>query len=332
MAILFVNGVNDRSEIRLVLDQTGAAAFQTDGNCFVYDNLPLQQGVADRLLIFGSGVRQHSPSFEQPPSLIFNQIAEADTHRGALERCAELCDRVDAPVINHPRNVLQTTRERVAKTLDGIAGVRAPRTWRFQPRSPDEVFDRAEAEGLDFPFVLRTAGEHLGRRMLKVDGREGYASMHPFPFDGRDFYLIEYLDAQEDDGFHHKHRLVVIDGEPVLRHALYNRHWLVHEGSTAFMQEQESVEDEPARLQRLATERLAPLRPAIDEIANRLGLEFFGIDCSLRPDGTMALFEANALLNLPLARDAQQGEQGLGLAERMYRMLEKYSGEKLGSE
>jgi glutathione synthase/RimK-type ligase-like ATP-grasp enzyme len=44
-------------------------------------------------------------------------------------------------------------------------------------------------------------------------------------------------------------------------------------------------------------EALPQLRPAIDEITSRLKLEYYGIDCNLRPDGQMLIFEANANMN-----------------------------------
>ncbi|MCH5373446.1 MAG: hypothetical protein JJ992_05685, partial [Planctomycetes bacterium] len=178
MAILFVSGVNDLSKIGVTLDEKGQIGYLIDGNCSVHERLPLREGVASSLLIFGKGVRQRGVEFKTPPSLIFNQIADPDTHRGALERCIELCEQVNTTVINHPRYVLQTSRDLVAEMLQGIAGVVMPRTQRFRPRSPEEVFSRATAEGFDFPFIARVAGFHGGQNMVRVNGPDDHAALH----------------------------------------------------------------------------------------------------------------------------------------------------------
>jgi hypothetical protein len=39
------------------------------------------------------------------------------------------------------------------------------------------------------------------------------------------------------------------------------------------------------------------VQPAIDAIAEHLGLEYFGIDCNLNEAGEMLVFEANANMN-----------------------------------
>ena len=329
MSILFVSGVNDLSTIGVTLDDKGRLGHLIDGNCSIHHRLPLKEGVASSFLIFGKGVQQRGIEFKTLPTLIFNQIADPDTHRGALERCAEMCEQINTTVINHPRHVLQTSRDQVSQKLQGIPGVVMPRTQRFRPRSPDEVFSRATAEGFDFPFIARVAGLHGGKSMIRVNGREDHAELHALPFDGRDFYLVEYVDCQDDNGFHHKQRVLVIDGEPLLRHSLYNSDWNVHGVSRKFMLERESWEEDIARFARLRDEVLPPLRPAIAEIARRMQLEYFGMDCNLRPDGTLLIFEANANMNVLHGRTPQTLYRREAVMKKLYALLTKYSGERV---
>ena len=68
-----------------------------------------------------------------------------------------------------------------------------PKTVRFQPRSPGHVLDRATSENLGYPFILRVAGEHSGQDMVLVNENGTPRCMHVLPFDGRDFYLTEYV-------------------------------------------------------------------------------------------------------------------------------------------
>ncbi len=329
MTILFVSGVNDLSKVGLTLDDQGGLGYLIDGNCSVHHRLPLREDVAASFLIFGLGVKQRGIEFKTPPSLIFNQIADADTHRGALQRCIELCEQVNTLVINHPRQVLQTSRDQVSQLLQGIPGVIMPRTQRFQPRSPDDVFSRATAEGFGFPFITRLAGLHDGQSMIKVDSRESYGALHALPFDGRDFYMTEYVDCQDEQGLHHKQRIAVVDGEPVLRHAMFDAKWNIHSGSREFMGTRQSWDDEKAYFDRFNNELLPPMRQAIDEITRRLQLEYYGIDCSLRPDGQMVVFEASANMNFlynPYDRIQYRVD---AIVDLIHKMLTRYSGERV---
>jgi glutathione synthase/RimK-type ligase-like ATP-grasp enzyme len=329
MTILFVSGVNDRSVMGVTLDESGNLVYLMDGNCSVHHRLPLQQGIDLQFVVFGKGVKQRGIQFTTPPSLIFNQIADADTHRGALERCIELCDQVNTTVINHPRHVLETGRDQVAARLQGIPGVIMPRTVRFQPRSPDDVFAHATGQGMSFPWITRVAGEHHGRSMVRVNGPEDYPALHALPFDGRDFYLAEYVEYRDEDGFYHKQRIVVIDGEPLLRHSLYFDDWRVHASSRSFMLEREDWSTDIARFERLSNAVLPPLRAAIQEIAERLQLQYFGIDCSLRPDGRMLIFEANANMNVLHGPNPATRYRLEAIEQKIYALLTRYSGERV---
>lgn len=327
MAILFVSGVNDLSTVGVQLDGNEKLAYIIDGNCSVHGKLPLKNGVAAELVLFGKGVRQRSMNFATTPSLIFNQIADADTHRGALERCMELCAQVPSPVINRPERIMQTTRDRVSELLQGVAGVIMPRTARFQPSSPEDVFERAASEKIDFPFIVRVAGDHAGKSMVLINHATDHNSLHVFPFDGRDFYLTEYVDYQDEAGLYHKQRIVVIDGEPVLRHALYFSEWKIHGNSRTFMREQEPWEDSLARMRNMDAELIPKLRPVFREISDRLQLEYFGVDCNVRPNGELLIFEANANMNILFNPFPEMHDRLNMIQARIHAMLLRHSGE-----
>jgi len=329
MAILFVSGVNDRSVIGVNLDDQGRLGYLVDGNCSIHYRLPLKEEVALPFMMFGKGIRQPDADFKKTPSLIFNQIADADTHRGSLERCVSLCEQVNTTVINHPRQVLQTGRDRVAAMLQNIPAVIMPRTQRFRPRSPEEVLSYAAAEGFAFPYIARVAGEHHGKSMVRVDTADDLPALHALPFDGRDFYLTEYVDYRDENGMYHKQRIVVIDGEPVLRHSLYTDNWMVHASAREFMMQRESWDDDIARFDRLSGEVIPSLRNAIDEMTNRLKLEYYGIDCCLLPDGQMLIFEANANMNVLHGPNPAARYRVEAIEQKLYALLTKYSGEKV---
>jgi hypothetical protein len=329
MTILFISGINDQSKITLTLDDKGNTVYQLQGNCWVHQRLPLKEDIAATFLLFGKAVKQHSIEFETPPSLIFNQIADADSCRGALERCVEFCEQVDATVVNHPEHVLQTTRDRVSATLQGIPKVIVPKILRFQPRAPRDVFTFASAEGFDYPLIARLTGSHDGKHMVRVDDPGDLPGLHALPFDGRDFYLIQYIDYRSDDGFYHRQRIAVIDSEPILVESLYDSNWNVGRWSRTFMLQREGWDAARAREESLEANLIPALRPAIAEIAKRLQLEYFCIDCSLQPDGSMIVFEANTGQNILYSPYPEMSGRTEAIRQRTYDLLVKYSGEQV---
>ena len=313
MTILFVSGINDLSTVGITLDDNGKVGYLMDGNVSVHHRMSLEDRAATSFLIFGKGVKQHGVEFKTPPAVIFNQIADPDTHRGALERCVELCAQVDTRVINHPQQVLQTSRDRVSQALQGIPGVIVPRTQRFQPRSPDEVFSRAAAEGYELPFIARVAGLHGGVSMVKVESRADVTALNALPFDGRDFYLTEFIDYKSTDGLYRKTRIAVVDGVPLIRHHLIDSSWMVHASALALMDQRPALMDEANGV---LADFDRTLRPAVEdrlaEISQRLGLDYYGIDCHVNEQGDILVFEANANMNI-LYNSRKEYEQCVGV-------------------
>jgi len=327
MTILFVNGINDRSVIGINLDSKGQVGYLIDGNCSIYHRLELQEDAAFEYTLFGKGVQQRRPEFRQKPSLIFNQISDADTHKGALRRCESLCDQLGVPVLNHPRHILQSARERVANKLQNIAGVIMPRTTRFTPGSPEETLEYAASKEFPFPYIVRVAGDHHGKRMVVIKEAGDLPLLHVLPFDGRDFYLTEYVDFRDDAGLYHKQRIIVVDGEPLLRHSLYTDSWMVHASAREFMLQREGWKEDIERFDQLSSEVIPGLRNVITEITERLQLEYYGIDCCLLPDGQMLVFEANANMNALHSPNPATRYRVEAIEQKLYAMLAKYSGE-----
>ncbi|MGH8036060.1 MAG: hypothetical protein ACREO9_12600, partial [Lysobacterales bacterium] len=97
----------------------------------------------------------------------------------------------------------------------------------------------------------------------------------------------------------------------------------------AFMRERESWEATHARMDLLDKEQIPKLLPALQEISNRLQLEYFGLDCTIRPNGDLLIFEANANMNILFNPFPEMNDRLNKIQTRMHAMLEKYSGEQV---
>jgi hypothetical protein len=329
MSVLFVSGVNDRSEIGVSVDAAGNLVRMLDGNCMIMPGLPLKKGKASSFLMFGAKVQQPDVRFDQRPSLIFNQIAAADTHRGALQRCADLCGQLAIPVINRPESVLETGRDRVSSRLQGIPGIRMPRSIRFNPASPQEVMDRAGAEGLGLPFLLRIAGDDARARIVRVEDPNDHAPLHALPLDGRDYFLTEYVECRDEQGHYHRQRLVVVDGKLMLREALFDRQWNVHRADRAYMLANETWDAYKERCDVIDAELLPGLQAAAAEIASRLQLDVFGLDGCPGPEGDWVVFDAGPNTNILAVAYPDLKDRLPPIGDAICDLLERRTGEKL---
>ncbi|NNE06309.1 MAG: hypothetical protein HKN15_11360 [Xanthomonadales bacterium] len=328
MAILCTFGINDKGVAAVRPDEQGQMRLHVDGSCNVLGILDFGRVQAVPYLLYGPNAKQPPYSFPGKPTLIFNQISDADSHPVALQRCEELCRHVGVPVINPPEAVLKTTRDQVAEYLHDIPGVRAPRTLRVAPASPAEVFDIIESEGLDYPVIQRRTGEHNARSMVLLHGRKDLDKLHVFPFDGRDFYLTEFVDFSDERGVFYKHRIVMVDGEPMPRHVFFNNDWKVNSSCVGFMKAHPEFGTPAANLDALERERLPKASEALKEIANRLQLDYFGVDCQIAPDGEILLFEANANMNMMVDVLPEISDRIQAIKQRLGAMVENRSGER----
>lgn len=330
MSIVFVQGVNDTGIARLSIGDNGKPNTHFDGSCNVRNMINFAGGQPGRLMFFGRNVRkQPGVTMRRRPSAIFNEISDPDSHKVALYRCAHFCQYTDVPVINHPEKIRQTTRDGVAEMLQGIPGVRMPRTIRFQAEAPEEVFRIAEAQGFEPPYIIRVAGDHGGKSMVRLSGPDDLDLLHVFPFGDTDFYLTEYVDYANPQGEYHKQRIVMVDGEPIGRHAIFDTGWNVHASSRKKKDAPDVGQRELERTMDLQ-ERLIPMASeALGEIWQRLGLDYFGIDCCIGDDGEMLIFEANANMNMLWNKVPELEPRVDLIRDRLCALMSRRSGENV---
>jgi hypothetical protein len=322
MTILFTFGANDRGEAEVRPDANGQMRIHVTGSMSVLNYVDLGKTRVIPYLLYGGNAPQPPLRLPARPSLIFNQISDPDSHAIALERCVTLCDALKLPVINHPRDVLANSREQVAGQLAGMPGVRVPRTIRCAPRTPQDVLDLASEAGIDQDFIFRTIGEHNGDHMVRVRGKDQFSRLHAFPFDGREFYLVEFVDYREGEALYRKHRICMLEGEPLAKHSSFSTHWKVHinaRGGGEFIKAHPEYGTPAENLKELVEQRLPLARESLQEIAKRIKLDFFIVDCHIDSKGHIVVFEANSTANvLPNSKS--------GTPENDQRIRERVSG------
>jgi len=299
MSTLFISGFNDKNTATMSPGRHGGADYRYDGCCGIYGYMDFGRISVDTLTLFGFPLNQQKIRISKKTSLLFNEISDPDSHYKTLKRCEELCSKLPLPVINHPSKILNTTRDNIPVLLKDIAGLTVPGTVRFTPISPEDIYTEIDRAGLAFPVIVRTAGSHGGISSILISGHDDLDKLHVYAFDGSAFYLTEYVDYAREDGLYRKYRIVVVGGVPLFRHYLVNNEWMIHASSREFMEENEHLMEEAKTRRETFDEQILPMvKPAIDEITRRLGLEYYGIDCNIDEQGNILVFEVNANMNI----------------------------------
>ncbi len=230
--------------------------------------------------------------------IVLNTISDPDRERGALLDLALLLDRnPNLPVINDPRQVLQTTRDRNAARLGAIPGLQIAKTERLRWRDGDPAEAVREVFGLGFvlPIILRKTGSQTGDDTVLARSE---ADMERYfeAGDGAEHYAIQFHDMQRADGLFHKARVFFIDGQMYPVANLHHDGWSVHSGDrySVMANREWTQQAERAFIADPETALGAPACMVLKRIAEIVDLDYFGIDFTLCEDGSVFVFEANA--------------------------------------
>jgi tetratricopeptide (TPR) repeat protein len=225
--------------------------------------------------------------------VVVNLISDADQAQSLLPLAADLVDRLDRPTINHPGKIQRTTRDAVAKLLAGIPGSGIPKALRHQAGADCSAAALQAALPFSFPVLARPVGTHGGDDFEKVetpDALAAFLSQHP----EIDHYLIEYIDYRSADGFFRKYRFIFVDDQILPYHLAISNDWKVHHVSTDMVNQQWMQQEEEAFLNDPAIVFAPGHYEVLRAIQQRIGLEYFGIDCGLDCSGNLVVFEVNA--------------------------------------
>ena len=228
------------------------------------------------------------------PAPVINLQADPDIYSVVLNKTQRLIAAWKVPCFNLPSAVLATSRDQVATRLDGIPGLDVPRTERWVMADRAGLEGAIAKAGLTWPVLVRLTGQHGGESLMKLDNAEDLHACQDLPVPGTSIYVTEFRDFRDPDGYYRKYRLVVVGRQIILRHVLIGHAWLLH----ALRRAPETDADEEARMERFETDLLPVIQTAVLEIADRLGLDYFGIDCHIDAEGRILLFEANACMNI----------------------------------
>ena len=210
------------------------------------------------------------------------------TLSGALENQAI----TPTTTLNDPGRISHTTRDAITELLSEIPGCRIPDILRL-PADKDVAAAVREAELLfSFPLLVRPAGTHGGDDFEKCADAAALAE-YLSPRKG-DHYLIEYIDYASADGHFRKYRFIFVGAKVMPYHLCIGNDWKVHHVSTDMANQPWMQQEEAAFLANPGAVFSQAHYQTLNTIRERIGLDYFGIDCALDGEGNLVVFEVNA--------------------------------------
>lgn len=259
-----------------------------DSVAFEQLNLARQRGALRQLH------RQQGASDLSRFDCVANLVTDPDQNPKMLNMLQQLLRGYRGRVVNRPEAVLHSTRDLVAKRLAGIEGLRVPATLRLRGRKIPAALQAIERAGLPFPAILRRAGSHGGSIVGQIHGKRELAEALA---NSGEFILTEFADFQSADSLYRKFRVFFFGDRWVFRHMLAADQWNIHARQRAdFMAHHQHLLDEEAAMFRDGAFG-PPVRHVLDAVAERMEVDFFGMDFGIDRDGQVVLFEANATMN-----------------------------------
>jgi glutathione synthase/RimK-type ligase-like ATP-grasp enzyme len=233
--------------------------------------------------------------------LLFVAIAESEENREILEALQSRLASWPRPYLNAPREILKMERDRACALLAPIPGIAMPQTLRIDRDTLKKLATGAVdlstlLPGTQFPIIARPVDSHAGRGLIRAESATellAYLDDHA----AAEFFISQFLDYRSPDGLFRKYRVVLMRGTPYLCHMGISEHWMVHYPYKEMIAHPERREEEKQAMEGFDEAFARRHQRALAALAEKIDLEYFGLDCAESPNGELVIFEvASAML------------------------------------
>jgi hypothetical protein len=202
------------------------------------------------------------------------------------------------PVLCAPGRIARLSRDGVCALLRSAPGIVMPVTTRIDRRTLEgigrsESAVAASVQDGGFPVIVRPVGSQKGQGLMKLDSFDaipGYLATRPEDA----FYMARYVDYRGRDGQFRKYRIVLIDQRPYVCHMAISEHWMVHYLSAGMVESAAKRAEEEEFFGGFDDGFASRHHDALLTIAQRLELEYVGIDCGETTEGELLIFEVDS--------------------------------------
>jgi hypothetical protein len=227
----------------------------------------------------------------------FFAIGEADPD--TLSRLCRLFDAWPRPALNNPKFLPVMTRDALSRALANVPGLCSPTAVAIdRPALEAHLRTLSPIDGFDemtgpYPCLIRPASSHAGAGLARIDSPAALYDYLRLSFE-QHFYLTAFHDYRGNDGFYRKSRVAFIDRQPFLCHMAISRNWMVHYLNAGMTESVQKRQQEAEAMARFDDDFARRHQAAFAALHERLGFDFYSIDCAETHEGQLLVFEADS--------------------------------------
>ena len=204
--------------------------------------------------------------------------------RDALRKIGAAASRWPQPILNPPHLVGNLDRDKLHRVLDGIDGLEIPVTVgvsraQLLDLSRSAIAPLDIAADLAFPAIVRPRGSHAGAGLAKIDDR-GALENYLDGEEAQEFFISRFVDYSGDDGLYRKCRIIFVDGQPYACHMAIVDRWDVWYLNAGMSLSAGKRREEETFMRAFDTDFARRHRTALSGIVERIGLDYFAVDCA----------------------------------------------------
>jgi hypothetical protein len=271
-----------------------AAAIDMGGNTPI-EFLLEESGIELLTLYVVAGAGLPAPLPDHDVAIVI--ASDSDECRDALDIIDAVAARWPRPLLNPPRLVGNLDRDKLHRLLRGIEGLDIPATIGVTRSQLSEVARSklllAEiAAELLFPVIIRPRGSHAGVGLAKLDDRaaiDRYLAARP----EQEFFVSRFVDYANEDALFRKYRVAFVDGQPYACHMATADRWDIWYLNAGMAENAAKRREEETFMRTFEIGFGRRHRTALAALADRIGLDYFTIDCAENKRGDLLIFEAD---------------------------------------
>jgi hypothetical protein len=254
-----------------------------------------RSGIELNTLYVVSGVELPMPLPDHDVAIVI--ASDSDDCQEALSKIERFAGQWPRPLLNLPDRVCNLDRGKLHRLLAGIAGLDIPSTVCVARMRISDLLGAGAgladiSADLDFPIIVRPVGSHAGTGLAKLDNR---AAVYRYLLERpeQEFFVSRFVDYASEDGLFRKYRVVFVDGRPYACHMAVADRWDIWY-LNAGMSTSEHKRLEEANFMRTFDEGFASRHcQALAAMNERVGLDYFTVDCAENKNGELLIFEAD---------------------------------------
>ncbi|WP_173569177.1 ATP-grasp domain-containing protein [Acetobacter conturbans] len=221
------------------------------------------------------------------PEAVILAMGEDERQMPAILEAEAIARGSGVPVINRAGPIMGVGRSLVPKLLASIPDVMVPSCHTITAPFTDLP---------PFPLLVRPVSSHAGNALAKIDDQIIFDRYMQENVTHGQYYVTQFVDYASADGLYRKYRVVFIDGVPYPVHLAIHADWAIWYYNARMEVFPERRSEESRFMQDMTSYFPATVVKGLEEIGQKVGLDYFGLDFGVLQNGTLVVFEVETAM------------------------------------